>query len=64
MRASYARHPDPERARAGNARRHPLERIGTPEEVAELALFLASDRAAWTTGSIYAIDGGAHVTRR
>lgn len=64
MRASYARHPDPERARADNARRHPLERIGTPEEVAELALFLASDRAAWITGSIYAIDGGAHVTRR
>ena len=64
MRASYARHPDPGLARADNARRHPLERIGTPEEVAELALFLASDRAAWITGSTYAIDGGAHVTRR
>ncbi|MGN6270963.1 MAG: SDR family NAD(P)-dependent oxidoreductase [Sphingomonas sp.] len=64
MRASYAHQADPEQARAANARRHPLERLGRPEEVAELALFLVSHRADWITGSIYAIDGGAHVTRR
>jgi 2-keto-3-deoxy-L-fuconate dehydrogenase len=64
MRASYARHPDPERARAENIKRHPLPRLGRPEEIAELALFLVSDRAAWITGSIYAVDGGAHVARR
>lgn len=64
MLASYARSGDPERARAENALRHPLSRIGTPEEVAELALFLASKRAAWITGSLYPIDGGARVTRR
>ncbi|HTU33949.1 MAG TPA: SDR family oxidoreductase [Candidatus Acidoferrum sp.] len=37
---------------------HPLGRIGTSEEVAELAAFLASDRAAFCTGGDYLIDGG------
>lgn len=37
---------------------HPLGRIGEPEEVAELVAFLASDRAAFITGSDYRIDGG------
>lgn len=37
---------------------HPLGRIGTPEEVAELAAFLASDKAAFCTGGDYLIDGG------
>ena len=64
MRASYARGGDAEGARAQNMTRHPIARIGTAEEVAELALFLASDRASWITGSVYPIDGGAHVTRR
>lgn len=64
LRASYARGGDAERARAANITRHPLARIGTAGEVAELALFLASRRAAWITGSVYPIDGGARVTRR
>jgi meso-butanediol dehydrogenase / (S,S)-butanediol dehydrogenase / diacetyl reductase len=37
---------------------HPLQRIGTPEEVAELAAFLLSDKAAFCTGGDYLIDGG------
>ena len=36
----------------------PLGRMGTPEEVAGLALFLASDDGAYCTGSTYIIDGG------
>ena len=36
----------------------PLGRLGTPEEVAGLAAFLASDEAAYVTGSTYVIDGG------
>jgi NAD(P)-dependent dehydrogenase (short-subunit alcohol dehydrogenase family) len=41
---------------------HPLGRVGAPEEVAELILFLASDRAAWITGATYSIDGGRAQT--
>lgn len=43
-------------ARFGAA--HPLGRIGEPQEVAELVAFLASDKAAFCTGSDYKIDGG------
>jgi NAD(P)-dependent dehydrogenase (short-subunit alcohol dehydrogenase family) len=64
LRASFARTADPEEARVKNIARHPLGRLGTAEEVADLAVFLASDRARWITGSVYAIDGGAGVTRR
>jgi 2-keto-3-deoxy-L-fuconate dehydrogenase len=40
------------------ARSQPIGRMGRPDEVAELALFLCSDAAAFITGSNYAIDGG------
>jgi glucose 1-dehydrogenase len=36
----------------------PLGRLGTPEDVASLAAFLASDEAAYITGSTYVVDGG------
>jgi len=41
---------------------HPLGRVGTAEEVAELIFFLASPKAGWITGVSYAIDGGRHQT--
>lgn len=41
---------------------HPLGRVGQPEEVAELVLFLASEQAAWITGATYSIDGGRAQT--
>lgn len=41
---------------------HPIGRVGTPGEVAELILFLASDRAGWITGGTYSIDGGRAQT--
>jgi NAD(P)-dependent dehydrogenase (short-subunit alcohol dehydrogenase family) len=41
---------------------HPIGRIGQPEEVAELILFLASERAGWITGASYSIDGGRAQT--
>lgn len=37
---------------------HPLGRIGTPEEVAEMAAFLASNKAGFCTGADYRVDGG------
>lgn len=41
---------------------HPLGRVGKPEEVAELILFLASPHAGWITGVTYSIDGGRAQT--
>jgi NAD(P)-dependent dehydrogenase (short-subunit alcohol dehydrogenase family) len=40
------------------AKTQPIGRMGTPSEVAELALFLCSDAASFITGSDYPIDGG------
>lgn len=37
---------------------HPMGRLGTPSEVAELVLWLASDKSSFVTGSYYAVDGG------
>lgn len=37
----------------------PFKRFGRPEEVAQVALFLASDKASYVSGSIYAVDGGS-----
>lgn len=42
----------------GLAALHPLGRIGEPSEVAELTLWLSSDKASFVTGSYYAVDGG------
>jgi len=43
------------------AARHPLGRLGVPEDVAQAALFLASDAASWITGETLVIDGGRLV---
>jgi NAD(P)-dependent dehydrogenase (short-subunit alcohol dehydrogenase family) len=37
---------------------HPIGRLGEPEEVAELVIWLSSDKASFITGSYYAVDGG------
>ncbi|ADO68470.1 SDR family NAD(P)-dependent oxidoreductase [Stigmatella aurantiaca] len=47
-----------EEERAALAALHPMNRLGEPREVAELAAFLLSDKAAFITGSVHVIDGG------
>jgi 3-oxoacyl-[acyl-carrier protein] reductase len=46
---------------AGN--RHPLKKIGTPEDAASLACFLLSDQASWITGQVFGVDGGLSTIR-
>lgn len=43
---------------AGFIRRQPMGRLGTPEEIAHLAVYLASHESSYTTGAIHLIDGG------
>ena len=47
-----------EQARQRAATMHPIGRMGTPEDIASLALYLASDESSWVTGSVFTIDGG------
>jgi 3-oxoacyl-[acyl-carrier protein] reductase len=46
-----------EKIEAAN-KRHPLQRIGTPEEIAAMAVFLLSEESSWITGQILRLDGG------
>jgi NAD(P)-dependent dehydrogenase (short-subunit alcohol dehydrogenase family) len=50
--------PDPDAARAQAGKLHALGRIGTPEEVGKVAVFLASDEASFVTGAAFSVDGG------
>ncbi|MBX2872554.1 MAG: SDR family oxidoreductase [Saprospiraceae bacterium] len=44
--------------KAANAQRHPLKKIGTPEDIAEMAAFLLSDKSTWISGQVMHVDGG------
>lgn len=50
--------PDPAVARAGLNHLHPIGRVGQPADIAQLAVFLASDRSAFLTGEVIVMDGG------
>ena len=47
-----------EEKRVASAKRHPLQRIGLPEDSAQLAAFLLSNKSSWMTGQIIGVDGG------
>ena len=49
---------DPKKAREWTVQRHPVGRIGRPEEVAEAAVFLASDSSSFVSGAAIPVDGG------
>jgi 2-keto-3-deoxy-L-fuconate dehydrogenase len=58
LRRAFARAADPAAAEARSVARHPLGRLGRPDEVARAALVLASDESSFTTGACLRIDGG------
>jgi 2-keto-3-deoxy-L-fuconate dehydrogenase len=58
LEARIAAFDDPAAARAAFIARQPLGRLGTPEEIAAVAVHLAGDESAYTTGSVIVADGG------
>lgn len=56
--AAFATAKDPNKARQDALQRHPAGRMGRPEDIANLALWLASDEAAFASGQCYSLDGG------
>jgi NAD(P)-dependent dehydrogenase (short-subunit alcohol dehydrogenase family) len=57
-RGAWERTPDPAAYRKFRESQIPIGRIGRPEDVAQLALFLASDESSWMTGVALPLDGG------
>jgi NAD(P)-dependent dehydrogenase (short-subunit alcohol dehydrogenase family) len=55
---AHVLHGENQRLRNAYERTHPIGRIGTPEDIAAMALYLASDESSWVTGSVFTIDGG------
>jgi 2-keto-3-deoxy-L-fuconate dehydrogenase len=53
--------PDPVEARRMFVARQPMGRLATPEEIAPLVVFMASDEAAFVTGNVYSCDGGMTI---
>ena len=51
----------PEKVKEAVLAQVPLKRMGKPEEIAEMAAFLASDRAAYVTGQTIMVDGGMGI---
>ena len=49
---------DPEKAMSDALARHPVERFGKPEDIAEMVSWLASDKSAYVSGACFTVDGG------
>lgn len=58
-----AQAPDPERVRQQIAAGNPMQRLGDPDEVCDAAVFLASDRSSYVSGSVLPLDGGLAARR-
>ncbi|WP_312069406.1 SDR family oxidoreductase [Lelliottia nimipressuralis] len=57
--AWFDSHPDAKAARERTIKKHPVGCIGRPEEVGELCLFLASEKAGFIAGTTIVMDGGS-----
>ena len=49
---------DPSSVRSERIAAHPIGRLGQPEDIAGLAVYLASDESSWVTGTVFPVDGG------
>jgi NAD(P)-dependent dehydrogenase (short-subunit alcohol dehydrogenase family) len=58
IEASFQRRSDPEAYRSERESQIPLQRLATPEEVADAVLFLASSESSYITGAVIPVDGG------
>jgi NAD(P)-dependent dehydrogenase (short-subunit alcohol dehydrogenase family) len=58
IEASFQRRSDPEAYRHERESQIPLQRLATPEEVADAVLFLASSESSYITGAVIPVDGG------
>jgi len=62
VRDIYASHPDPAAALRSRLTTIPMGRFGRVEDVAHLAVYLASDESSWMTGAVLPLDGGLTAT--
>lgn len=56
--AVISKAPNPNLVRSERIGVHPIGRLGQPEDIAGLAVYLASDESSWVTGSVFPVDGG------
>lgn len=49
--------------RQANAQRHPMKKIGQPDDIASMAVFLLTGQSSWITGQVFQVDGGISALR-